>query len=80
MTSMLRWALVIPLEAALGLWLGYEAFRAIRTGVANAGGALISVSERPLAFWLVIAVQFGFAASCGLLLLDLLREALVQKV
>lgn len=70
----LRLALVIPLLGGLGLWLGYEAFRALRTGVANSGGSRISVVSRPWAFWLTIAVQAGFVVAFAVELLSLLRE------
>jgi hypothetical protein len=74
--AILRLALLIPLMASLSSWLGDEVFRAIRTGVGNAGGTPVSVRKQPWAFWLMIAVQLGFATVCGLMLLDVLHEAL----
>jgi hypothetical protein len=78
--AMFRLALVVPLDAALGSRLGHGVSRAIRTGIANAGGTLISVRERPRVFWLVIGVQLGFTAVCGLMLWELLVEALSRAV
>jgi len=73
---MLRLAIAIPLAGALCLWLGREVLRALRTGVANAGGKLIHRRERSSAFWLTIGVQSGFMLVTGWLLLDLVRQAL----
>ncbi len=75
---MFRLALAIPLVGALGLWLGFEVLRALRTGIANAGGILIPRRSRPRAFWLVAAVQAGFALAAAAVLLKLLHELLVD--
>jgi hypothetical protein len=63
-----------------GLWLylGTGFFRALRAGVADAGGTQISRRKRPCAFWLTIAVQAGFGRMSGVLLLQLYREALTR--
>jgi hypothetical protein len=58
---------------SLSLWLDYEVFRALRTGVANAGGTLIPRRSRPAAFWLTLAAQAGFGFIAAILLVDLWR-------
>jgi hypothetical protein len=73
---MLRLAIAIPRAGVLCLWLGREVVRALRTGVANAGGKLIHLRERPSAFWLTIGVQSGFMMVSGWMLLSLLLQAL----
>ena len=75
---MFRLSLVMLLMGPLSLWLGSEALRAIRTGIANAGGTLISGRSRPWAFWGVIAVQVGFVVTIMAVLLRLVRQALVS--
>ncbi len=77
--AMLRLAVAIPLAGALGLWLGYEVCRGLWTGVAHEGNNRISFRTRPWRFSLAIAVQAGFAATCAVVLLRLLREALVKS-
>ncbi len=75
---MLRLVIAIPLVGAIFLWLCYEISRAIRSRQANASGILISGRTRVWMFWLVLAIQFGFAFAAAVLLLRLLREATAQ--
>jgi hypothetical protein len=75
---MLRLAVAIPLVGVLLLYPVYGVSLALRTGVANAGGTLISRRRRPWNFWLVVAVQTGFVSLAAVMLLRLLREALAK--
>ena len=75
---MLRLVVTIPLVGGIFLWLCYEISRAIRTRLANASGILISGRTNIWLFWLILAVQFGFAFAAAVLLVRLLREVAAQ--
>lgn len=75
---MFRLAVAVLLVGTLGFWLGLEVLRALKTGVANAGGTRITRRGLPAVFWLAIAIQTAFAAAAVTLLLRLLREALAR--
>lgn len=70
---MLRLTLLAIILGSLSLWLGYRVFRALRTGVVNAGGTLIARRSRPRTFWLTLAVKAGFGFIAAILLLELWR-------
>ena len=64
----------------LAIWLGSELLRAVRTGIANAGGTETSRRKRPCTYWLTLAVQAGIGIGLAAVLLAILSEALVRSV
>jgi hypothetical protein len=63
MFGVLRTLTMLALTA-LGLWLSYHVWVALRTGAANVHNDVVHRKTRPWYFWTAVAVQAGFAAVC----------------
>ena len=55
----LRLAIML-LMALFGGWLFYSAGKAVKTGLANAGGRNVRFKKSPALFVVTISAQFGF--------------------
>ena len=61
---MLRSLFLIVMLGTLGLWLGYNSFKALKSGVANAAGKEYRRTARPFLFWLTTVVQAVWSVIC----------------
>jgi hypothetical protein len=50
--------------SALGSWLAYHAWTAVRTGAANVRSVIVLRQTRPGFFWTAVVVRAGFAVVC----------------
>jgi hypothetical protein len=56
--------MALAMVAALGAWFWHHVWRAIRTGTANLHNDLVRRRDRPVRYWVAVAVQATFAAAC----------------
>jgi hypothetical protein len=68
----------VVIELSLGGWVGYQATRAVSTGVARAArGARFERATQPGWFWFTVAGQAAVALGCAYLIIRLL---MIQKI
>jgi len=71
---MLAAGAAVVLALSLGAWVGYQAARAMSTGVARAArGARFDRAGQPGWFWFTVVGQIAIALGCAYLIAYLLR-------